>query len=128
MKYFISKEVKLDFESAEKKVLEELGKQGFGILTQIDIQEKLKEKLDVNFRKYKILGACNPPYAYKALQLEDQIGLMLPCNIVLQEHVSGIVEVSAVDPIASMLAVENPNLESIAKEIKAKLELVIKSV
>ena len=110
MKYYINKTLSIGFESAVEKVTEALKKEGFGVLTQIDIQEKLKEKLDVDFRKYKILGACNPPNAYKALQHEDKIGLMLPCNVIVQELENNEIEVAAVDPVASMMAVENPIL------------------
>ena len=128
MKYYINKTLSIGFESAVEKVTEALKKEGFGVLTQIDIQEKLKEKLDVDFRKYKILGACNPPNAYKALQHEDKIGLMLPCNAIVQELENNEIEVAAVDPVASMMAVENPNLAGIAGEIKEKLERVIASL
>ena len=128
MKYYISKIIKTSFENAEKQTIEALKKEGFGVLTEIDIQEKLKEKLNVDFRKYKILGACNPPFAYKALQLEDKIGIMLPCNVIVQELGKNEIEVAAVDPVASMMAVENSNLAGIAKEIKEKLERVIASL
>ena len=104
---------------------EELKKEGFGVLSEINIHEKLKEKLDVDFRKYRILGACNPPKAYEALQAEDKFGPMLPCNVIIQELDKGKTEVAAVDPVASMMAVENPKLESIAKEIRTKLQKVI---
>ncbi|NDP22850.1 MAG: DUF302 domain-containing protein [Paludibacter sp.] len=104
---------------------EELKKEGFGILSEINIHEKLKEKLDVDFRKYKILGACNPAKAYEALQAENKIGIMLPCNVIVQELGNGKTEVAAVDPVASMMAVESPELESIAKEIRSKLQKVI---
>jgi len=97
-------------------------------LTEIDIQEKLKEKLNVDFRKYKILGTCNPPNAYKALQHEDKIGVLLPCNVIIQELAKNEIEVAAVDPAASMMAVENQALESIAGEIKEKLERIIASL
>ncbi len=128
MKYYISKKVKTSFEEAEKTVTEALKKEGFGVLTQIDIQEKLKDKLDVDFRKYKILGACNPAFAYKALQQEDKIGTMLPCNVIVQELENNEIEVAAVNPIASMMAVENSNLGGIAQEINEKLERVINSL
>ncbi len=125
MKYYISKTVNLSFEDAVEAAKESLKKEGFGVLSEININEKLKEKLDVDFRKYKILGACNPPYAYKALQKEDKIGTMLPCNVVVQELGNNEVEIAAVDPIASMQAVENPALAGIAQEIQAKLKNVI---
>lgn len=128
MKYYISKKLNTSFEQAVQLVTESLKKEGFGVLTEIDIQDKLKEKLNVNFRKYKILGACNPSYAYKALQLEDKVGIMLPCNVIVQELDSNKVEIAAVDPVASMMAIENPNLAGIAGEIKEKLERAIASV
>lgn len=128
MKYYISKIIQGDFEQAVEQVTESLKKAGFGVLSEIDIREKLKEKLDVDFRKYKILGACNPPYAYKALMHEDKIGTMLPCNVIVQELDKDKIEVAAVDPLASMIAVENENLAGIAEEVKEKLEKVIASL
>jgi uncharacterized protein (DUF302 family) len=128
MKYYISKKIKTDFDQAVQLVTESLKKEGFGVLTEINIQEKLKEKLDVDFRKYKILGACNPAYAYKALQMEDKIGTMLPCSVIIQELGNNEIEVAAVDPIASMMAIENPELDRIAVEIKEKLERAISSL
>jgi len=125
MKYYISKKLNTSFEQAVQLATESLKKEGFGVLTEIDIQDKLKEKLNVNFRKYKILGACNPTYAYKALQQEDKVGIMLPCNVIVQELDNNEIEIAAVDPIASMMAIENPNLAGIAGEIKEKLERVI---
>ena len=98
------------------------------MLTEINIQEKLKEKLDVDFRKYKILGACNPASAYKALQQEDKVGTMLPCSVIIQEFGRNEIEVAAVDPLASMMAIENPKLAEIAREIKEKLERAIASL
>jgi uncharacterized protein (DUF302 family) len=117
-----------DFSQVLDKVIEALKSEGFGVLTEIDVRKTLKEKIDVEFRNYKILGACNPHFAYKALQSEEMIGTMLPCNIVVQERQEGTVEVAAVDPIASMSAVENPDLKDIALEVKDKLERVIRSV
>jgi len=128
MKYYISKKISTPFEQAVLLVTESLKKEGFGILTEIDLQEKLKEKLDVDFRKYKILGACNPAYAYKAIQQEDKIGTMLPCSVIVQELESNEIEVAAVDPVASMMAIENPGLAGIAAEIKEKLERAIASL
>lgn len=125
MKYYIEKNTNYTFDKAVEKVTEELKKEGFGVLSEINIHEKLKEKLNVDFRKYKILGACNPPYAYKALQQEDKIGTMLPCNVIVQELDDNNIEVAAVNPVASMMAVENAELESIAKEIRTKLQKVI---
>ncbi|MGE5393418.1 MAG: DUF302 domain-containing protein [Candidatus Saccharibacteria bacterium] len=125
MKYYISKQLNYSFETAIGKVKESLKTEGFGVLCEINIQEKLKEKLGVDFRKYTILGACNPAYAYKALVSEDRIGTMLPCNVIVQERNTNEIEVSAVDPLASMMAVENPALAGIASEVKEKLERVI---
>ncbi len=128
MEYFFSKTVSLSYDQAISKVTEELKKEGFGILTEIDVKETLKKKMGVDFHKYKILGACNPAYAYKALQAEDKIGTMLPCNVIEQEKLAGLVEVTAVDPIASMKAVENPKLQPIAEEVQNKLKKVIQQL
>ncbi len=129
MNYYDAKILRnANFKEAIEKVTKALKQEGFGVLTEIDIQQKLKEKLDVDFRKYTILGACNPPYAYKALQHEDKIGTMLPCNIILQEFEDNVVEVAAVNPIASMMAVKNPVLADIADEINEKLKRVISSL
>lgn len=128
MKYYISKKIDATFEQAIDRVKESLLNEGFGVLSEIKIHDKLKEKLDVDFRRYTILGACNAAYAYKALQNEDKIGTMLPCNIIVQELKKNEVEVAAVDPVASMMAIENPKLAKIAGEIKAKLERVIESL
>ena len=129
MKYYYSKQLKnVSFDEAVEKVTEALKLEGFGILTEIDIKATLKKKLDVDFYNYKILGACNPPFAYKALQSEDKIGTMLPCNVIVQEKLSGQVEVSAVDPSASMQSIENKQLQDIATEIGAKLKKVIEQL
>ena len=128
MDYYFSRVLDVTFDGAITKVKEELKKQGFGVLTEIDVRETLKKKLDVNFRNYKILGACNPQFAYQALQKEDKIGLMLPCNVILQEHAEGKVEVSVIDPIASMQAIENPDLLGVAEQVQAKLKSVIDSL
>lgn len=126
MSYYINKIVKdTSFDEAIEQVTNELKKEGFGVLTEIDVQSTLKNKIDVDFRKYKILGACNPHFAYKALQTEDKIGALLPCNVVVQELESGEVEVSAVDPITSMNVVENAEMEGLAKEVKEKLKRVV---
>jgi len=103
-------------------------KEDFGILTEIDVKETLKKKLDIDFKRYKILGACNPPYAHKALVAEDKIGTMLPCNVIVQEISKGIVEVAAVNPMASMQSVENEDLAKIAEEIQSKLKSVIENL
>jgi uncharacterized protein (DUF302 family) len=128
MSYYFNKTIKTTFEAAIVKVTEELKKEGFGILTEIDVKETLKKKLGVDFRKYKILGACNPPFAYQALQAEDKIGLMLPCNVIVQEIKEGEIEVAAIDPAVSMQAVGNPKLESVAEQVRGKLKRVIESL
>ena len=128
MSYHFSKIVNLSFETAIERITEELKKEGFGILTQINIRETLKNKLNVDFRPYIILGACNPQFAYKALSAEDKIGTMLPCNVVVQQHDDGSIEITAVDPIASMTAIKNDNLGTVAHEVADKLKRVIESV
>jgi len=128
MAYYFNKTMSLSFEDAIARVTEALRQEGFGILTEIDVKETLKKKLDVEFRNYRILGACNPPFAHQALLAEDKIGTMLPCNVVVQELAPGKVEVAAIDPIASMQAVQNPKLENVAKEVQAKLKAVIDSL
>lgn len=125
MGYYFSKTVSDDFDTAISKVTEGLKKEGFGILTEIDVQQTLKKKLDVDFRKYKILGACNPSFAYEALQAEDNIGTMLPCNVILREREDGEIEVSAVDPVASMMAIKNEKLTEVANAVREKLKKVI---
>jgi uncharacterized protein (DUF302 family) len=125
MSYHFSKTVAMDFQAAVDKVTAELKARGFGVLTQIDVRQTLKAKLDVEFRPYLILGACNPPFAYRALQAEDKIGTMLPCNVIVQQHADGSVEVSAVDPVASMAAVVNAELADVAEEIRNRLRAVI---
>jgi uncharacterized protein (DUF302 family) len=127
-KYYFGKTVELSFDDAIVRVTEELKKEGFGVLTEVDIQATLKKKLDVDFRPYKILGACNPPFAYKALQAEQNIGLLLPCNVIVQDAGNGKTEIAAIDPIVSMSKVENPALEPVAAEIKAKLQRVIQNL
>jgi uncharacterized protein (DUF302 family) len=124
MSYAISKTINADMATAEARVRDELQKEGFGVLTEIDMQATLKKKLDADIRPYKILGACNPPFALKSLQAEDYIGLMLPCNVLLQQRDGGV-EVSAIDPVASMMAVKNAALEATAGEVRDKLKRVI---
>jgi len=128
MSYTLDKISDLPFNKVIDRVTEELKKEGFGILTDIDVKDTLKKKLDVDFRQYRILGACNPPFAYKALQAESKIGSMLPCNVIVQEREDGKVEVSAIDPIASMQSVKNDNLLPIAKEVQEKLKKVVANV
>ena len=126
MSYYFNKELSTqNFDEAVKQVTSELKKEGFGILNEIDMKATLKKKLDVNFKNYKILGACNPAFAYTALQDEDKIGILLPCNVVVEQHASGIVEVAVVDPIASMAAVANEKLAKIAQDVQAKLRHVV---
>ena len=125
MKYFTSKTVDLSYDQAIEKVTGLLKEEGFGVLTEIDVKNTLKEKLNVDFKKYKILGACNPNFAHKALQAEDKIGVMLPCNVIVEEHEDGTVEVSAVNPVASMQAVTNDDLHPIAGQVRDKLDKVI---
>jgi uncharacterized protein (DUF302 family) len=128
MSYHFTKKLDASYDEAIARATEELKKEGFGILTEIDVKEALKKKLDVDFRKYKILGACNPSFAYKALQAEDKIGTMLPCNVIVQETDDGRVEVSAIDPIASMQAIDNQSLGDIANQVRGKLKKVIENI
>jgi len=126
--YYFNKTVHLSFEDTVARLTEELKKEGFGVLTEIDVQGTMKKKLDVDFRPYKILGACNPPFAYQALQAERNIGLLLPCNIIVQDAENGKTEVAAIDPLVSMSRVDNPALVPVAREIKARLKRVIDCV
>lgn len=127
MSYFINKKMEggISFESAVEKVTGELKKEGFGVLTEIDIKSTFKNKLDVDMNKYVILGACNPNYAFNALKEDSKLGVFLPCNVIVEEHDNGEIEVSAVDPIASMLSVKNEKVEVFAKDVLEKLERVI---
>jgi uncharacterized protein (DUF302 family) len=125
MSYHFSKIVDYNFEKAIERVTDELKKEGFGVLTEIDVQDTLKKKINVDFHRYKILGACNPHFAYKALSSENKIGTMLPCNVVVQQHNDGKVEVTAVDPVASMASIKNENLGAVATEVQQKLKSVI---
>jgi uncharacterized protein (DUF302 family) len=128
MSYYFKATVTGNFNRVIEKVTEELKKEGFGVLTEIDIKATLKKKLDVDFYNYTILGACNAPFAYKALQAEDKIGTMLPCNVIVQEREKGKIEVSAVDPAASMKAIPNETLGEIANVIREKLQNVISNL
>ncbi|MBW1955210.1 MAG: DUF302 domain-containing protein [Deltaproteobacteria bacterium] len=128
MNYHFSRQLDTDFAETETRVVGQLEKEGFGVLTKIDVQATLKKKLGVDFPPYKILGACNPNFAYQALQVESHIGTMLPCNVILRELPEGGIEVSAVDPLASMQAIENPELRSIAEQVRNKLKNVITSL
>ena len=126
--YFLTLLKNISFDDAIKKTKEALKIEGFGVLTEIDMKTTLKEKLDVDFYNYKILGACNPTFAYKAIQNEDKIGTMLPCNVIVQERVNGIIEVAAVNPEASMQAIKNPELIGVSKEVTKKLKKVIQQL
>lgn len=128
MNYTISKTTNKSFNGAINAVTSELKKEGFGIITEIDLKEKFKEKLDVQFRNYKILGACNPAMAHKAILIEDKIGVMLPCNVLVQEKDNGEVEVSAINPLNSIGVVENEALKSIAAEVSEKLRKAVSNV
>ncbi len=125
MSCFFAKTLEAPFEEVIDRVTDALQQKGFGILTEIDVKETLKKKLDVDFHPYRILGACNPSMAHKALLLEDKIGTMLPCNVIVQDVGGGKIEVAAVDPAASMMAVENAELENVAGEVRGMLEAVI---
>lgn len=125
MEYYFSKTLNKSFEETVIRTTEVLKSQGFGIISEIDIRAKLKEKLDVDFKKYLILGACSPSHAYRSLQAEDKIGTMLPCNVIVIDQGGGQTEVAAIDPFASMMAVDNPSLKPIADEVKEKLKQVI---
>ena len=125
MAYFLAKTVSKTYDEALAAVTEALKGEGFGVLTEIDVKETLKKKLDIDFPKYKILGACNPPLAHKALTTENQIGVLLPCNVVVQEHPDGRVEVSAMDPAAAMQAIGNAKLDEIASDVRARMERVL---
>jgi uncharacterized protein (DUF302 family) len=128
MKYHISTTLNTSFDEAIAQVTDVLKEQGFGILSDIDVQGVFKKNLDVDFKKYRILGACNPNLAIKAITAEDKIGTMLPCNVLVQEHEEGVVEVSAIDPVASMTAVENDELQPIAIEVRDRLSAAIKQL
>lgn len=128
MKYYNEKKVKGSFEDVIKKTIKELEKEGFGVLTEINVNETFKKKLNIDFKKYRILGACNAPYAHKALTAEDKVGTMLPCNVIVQEVSDGEIEVAAINPVASMMGIENEKLKPIAKEIQAKLDKVIENI
>ncbi len=127
MSYYFAKPTTYSFDEAITRVTDELKKEGFGVLTEIDVKETLKKKLNVDFRRYKILGACNPPFAHQALQAEEYIGAMLPCNVIVQEKDKGV-EIAAVDPVASMAGVKNDKLAGIAEQVRGKLANVIKNV
>jgi uncharacterized protein (DUF302 family) len=128
MPHHFSKTLDLPFGHAVARVIEALNREGFGVLTDIDLKATLKAKLGKNFRPYRILGACNPQLAYRALKLEDKIGTMLPCNVIVQEHPGGSVEISAVDPVASMQAIDNPGLAQVVSEVQTRLKRIVESL
>jgi uncharacterized protein (DUF302 family) len=125
MKYYFGKTLSGSFDDAIVRTTEALKAEGFGIITEIDVKKTLQEKIGVTFRNYRILGACNPKLAYEALELEDKVGTMLPCNVVVQERDDHQIEVAAIDPVASMQAVDNPRLIEAAKQVGDKLKRVI---
>ena len=128
MTYYFNTTLRTAFEDAVAQTVLALQAEGFGIISDIDVQKTLHEKIGVAFRPYRILGACNPKLAHEALQLEDKIGTMLPCNVVVQEHAPGAVEVSAIDPVASMMAVDNEQIAAVAGVVRTKLQRVIESL
>jgi uncharacterized protein (DUF302 family) len=128
MSYYFGKTLTLDFEDAVRRTIEVLKTEGFGIITDIDVKDTLKKKINVDFRNYRILGACNPTLAYEALQLDDKVGTMLPCNVVVQDLGGGNVEIAAIDPVASMQAIENPELKDAAGKVQARLRKVIENL
>jgi uncharacterized protein (DUF302 family) len=126
--YYFKKTLSIGFDQAIQRIIEELKKEGFGILTKIDVKETIKKKLNEDFRKYHILGACNPPFALNALKAEDKIGLMLPCNVIVQQISENEIEVAAIDPVSAMQGIENPTLGEIAKQVQAKLRSAVENV
>ena len=128
MSYHLSRTVDLDFDEAVSRTIEELKKEGFGVLTDVDFKAVFKEKLDVDFTQYRILGACNPPLAYESLKAEDRVGLMLPCNVIVRKAKNGSVEVAAIDPVSAMIVVENEALALIGALVREKLSKVIEGV
>jgi uncharacterized protein (DUF302 family) len=128
MTYHFSKTVQMPFTDAVSATTEALGRHGFGVLTEIDVAATLKKKLGVDFRPYRILGACNPRMAHRALLVEDKIGTMLPCNVIVQQHADGSIEISAVDPVASMQAIDNPELGAVAGEVRSLLKQAVDEI
>ncbi len=125
MSYYFGKTLAMPFEDAVKRTVDVLKREGFGVITEIDVKETLKKKIDVDFRPYRILGACNPKLAYEVLQTEDKIGTMLPCNVVVQDAGDGKTEVAVIDPVASMRAVDNPRLGELALHVQTLLKKVV---
>lgn len=128
MQFYTAKRVDLSFDAAIERVTAELKAEGFGVLTDIDVRDTLRKKLDVDFRRYRILGACNPPFAHKALSIDDKVGLMMPCNVVVQDLPAGGVEVAAINPEVGMQTIGNPALAALAAEVRVKLERAIERV
>ncbi|MAM10028.1 DUF302 domain-containing protein [Ancylobacter sp. VNQ12] len=125
MSYYFAKTLKVGFDEAVRRATDALKQEGFGIITEIDVKETFKKKINIDFRNYRILGACNPTLAHEALQIEDKVGTMLPCNVVIQDIGEGRTEVAAIDPVASMQAIDNPELKRAAEQVRGKLKLVI---
>ena len=128
MTYYFAKTIRSTFEEATQQVTERLKEEGFGIITQMDVKQTLKTKIGVDFRDYRILGACNPQLAYEALQIEDKVGTMLPCNVIVQDLGGGQTEIAAIDPVASMAAIDNPQLKQAAEQVRQKLRRVIEAL
>ena len=128
MSYYFAKTLETDFESAVQRATEALKAHGFGIITKIDVRDTFKNKIGVEFRDYRILGACNPQLAHEALQIEDKVGTMLPCNVVVQDAGGGKIEVAAIDPVASMMAIDNPELKRAAEQVREKLRRAIEGL
>lgn len=125
MTYYFAKTLTLGFDDAVHRLTDALKQEGFGIITEIDVKQTFKQKINVDFRSYRILGACNPTLAHEALQIEDKVGTMLPCNVVVQEISPGKTEIAAIDPVASMQAIDNPRLKQAAERVRVKLRKVI---
>ena len=128
MSYYFAKTLNVRFEDAVHRATEALKHEGFGIITEIDVRDTFKKKIGVDFRNYRILGACNPHMAHEALQIEDKVGTMLPCNVVVQDLGDGRIEIAAIDPVASMMAIENPQLKAAAERVREKLHRAIESL
>jgi uncharacterized protein (DUF302 family) len=126
--YYFARTLPVGFDEAVRRTIEALKQEGFGIITEIDVKDTFKKKINIDFRNYRILGACNPALAHKALQLEDKVGTMLPCNVIVQEVAGGRTEVAAIDPVASMMAIDNPRLKEVAEEVRKKLRKVIGNI
>lgn len=128
MSYYIGRTISVPFDEAVERTTAALKQEGFGLITQIDVKDTLKQKINVDFRQYRILGACNPALAYEALKLEDKVGTMLPCNVIVQDAGSGQTEIAAIDPVASMQAIQNPELAAKAEAVREKLRRAVESV